>query len=180
MPEGEQEAPEEPEAAKDLLAKLAEQAGFQLPDELKEAIRQGNPAGAVAQVFQLQATVGSMPPPAMLAQYEALYPGFTRDTMSMAKSQAEHRQHLERFSLEGNSKRADRGQWFAIVSTVMILGVSAALGFSGHTAAAIGIFGVDIVGVASVFVSGRVGQLRERVAKERLMNEVEPSQKRDR
>ena len=131
----------------------------------------------MAAVFQLHATVGFLPPPAMLEQYERLRPGFTGELMEMAKTQAGHRQYLERLNVEGNSKRADRGQWLAGGSMAVIFGAAIALAFTGRTAVAIAFVAIDVVGVAGVFISGRVEQRRERLEKQRLMNQVDPGRK---
>lgn len=166
-----------PENAEDALADLVRQAGITIPDELARAIEEGNASGALKAVFELQATAGWFPPPAMLRQYEELRPGFTDELVAMAKQQAEHRQYLERFTIEGNSKRADRGQWFAGGLTILFLAAAVAFGFTGHPTQGLGVVALDVVGIASVFVVGRREQLRERREKRELMDQVDPTRK---
>ena len=169
------DGPEAPSDPGQALANAAREQGLELSPELARAVREGDASGAIAAVFEMQATRGWFPPPKMLEQYEANYEGFTRDLMQMAKDQQKHRQDLERLTVEGNNRRADRGQWMAFILALVVIGGAIALFFAHQVAAGLGLIGIDVVGLATVFITGRVEQFRERAAKRQLMNQVDPT-----
>ncbi len=107
----------------------------------------------------------------MLAEYEQVWPGFTQNLFEMVRQQENHRQHLEKVTVEGNNRRASQGLWIGAALAVLFLIAAFVLGLRGDTAAASVIAGVDIVGLATVFVVGRREQREERQAKAKLMSE---------
>lgn len=126
----------------------------------------------LASAVHLQATVGWLPPPQMLREYEEIYPGFTDELLAMTKQQETHRQHLEKVTVEGNNRRANQGLWIGAAVTACFLGVSIVLGLNHNEVAASVIGGVDIVGLVTVFVVGRREQRLERREKAKLTSQV--------
>lgn len=135
----------------------------------------------MAAVVSVQATVGWLPPPQMLREYETIRPGFTDELLGMVKQQETHRQHLEKVTVEGNDRRATQGLWIGAATSILFLGAATGLGIAGQQIAAGVIAGVDIVGLATVFVIGRREQRAERRDKAQLSsgNIIPRSEPRD-
>lgn len=85
--------------------------------------------------------------------------------VSMAKSQMEHRQSLERSVIDSNIRLASRGQWCAFI--LGLIGLAGAL-FLIHEGRELGgatAFVTSLVSLAAVFVYGRKQQEKELAAK---------------
>jgi uncharacterized membrane protein len=65
---------------------------------------------------------GPLPPPQILAQYDVIVPGAADRILCMAERQQQHRMGLEKFVIEGDSRRATAG---------LICGTVIALAFGG-------------------------------------------------
>jgi len=101
------------------------------------------------QGFNIMAAIrqSPLPPPAELERYEVNFPGATKLLFDNFIQQSEHRMKLESAVVEGDNKRANRGQ--------VIAGVLAFLGItSGVT---LTIFDKDIVGLSLII--GSIGTL---------------------
>lgn len=105
---------------------------------------------------------GVLPPPEMLAQYEALEPGLIRWMMNRVESQQGHRMQLESFVVTERTKQGTRGQIFAFLLGLGTL-VVAAIGF--WLSQPLAGFGSVVVGIGAIGSAYYVGQRRE--AKER-------------
>lgn len=97
---------------------------------------------------------GPIPPPAALAEYDRIHAGLADRIVAMAEKQMMHRQELERVVVTGESKRANRGQWFALIIGIAGLGVAGfAVALNQQVAAAI-IGGLDLAGLVGTFLYG--------------------------
>lgn len=72
---------------------------------------------------------GPIPPPAILAEYNAIIPDAADRILKMAEKQSAHRIKMEGTVVHGNETRANRGQWIAglllfasIVASVILKG----------------------------------------------------------
>ncbi len=144
-----------------------------LPPELASLIKsipegQSDQNTMMAALLGIQATIGPLPPPTMLREYEEIYPGFTASFIKMIERQETHRQGLEKTTVEGNNKRASQGLYIGAVVAILFLIAATALGLDHDTVAASVIGGVDIVGLTTVFVVGRREQRIERVEKRKI------------
>lgn len=93
----------------------------------------------------------------------------------MVDRQEQHRQRLEEVTIRGNDRRATQGIWIGAGLSVLFLVAAFVLGILGHQVAAGVIGGVDIVGLATVFVVGRREQRVERREKAKLTSQPPPS-----
>lgn len=75
--------------------------------------------------------------------------------------------HLERVTVEGDNRRADRGQIFAFILALVFLAASLWLAFSGFQAVAGVIGGTTIVSLAVAFITGATKQSKERIEKDK-------------
>ena len=105
-------------------------------------------------VVQKQQFSGPIPPPDALAQYERIHAGLADRIVSMAESQMNHRHALERMAVGGEGARADRGQVFALIVAICGLVVAALCAYWNQGTAASIIGGLDITGLAGVFIYG--------------------------
>ncbi len=142
--------------------------------QLLELLRTGGSGAAAGflAVQQVQQTFGLLPPPAMLREYEEISPGFAERLMAMVERQQDHRHQLEDLTVRGNERRANWGIWIGAGVVLLVLAAAVTLSLLGHETVAAVIGGLDIVGLATVFVVGRREQRTERLEKARIMGEA--------
>jgi uncharacterized membrane protein len=105
-----------------------------------------------------------IPPPGMMAEYERVQPGSVDRIISMAESQANHRQSLESRKLNSDIANEGRGQNYAfILSLVAMLG-GIFLIWQGKDVYGFILLIATLVTLAGVFIGGRYSQTRERRA----------------
>jgi uncharacterized membrane protein len=105
---------------------------------------------------------GPLPPPDMLADYERALPGAGQEILVAFREERAHRHDIEKRELRIGEKTADafmanarHGTNAALVVSVIALAVAAFCGYI-HEAVLGGIIGgVDLVGLATVFIVGR-------------------------
>ena len=105
-------------------------------------------------------------PPGQLKGYEEVLPGSADRILKMAEEQARHRQYLEKTTIDGDRKRSWWGLWLGFAISLVDLGLGAGAVYTGHAAAGAVIMGIDVVGLAAVFVYGRREQRKERESKD--------------
>ena len=66
-------------------------------------------AEMIAQV-NISSSSGPLPSPEILKAYDLVLPGLAERIVTQAENQSQHRMALEKTIIEGDSKRADRGQ----------------------------------------------------------------------
>lgn len=117
-------------------------------------------AGAIAQ----SAFSSPYPPPMMLREYGEVIPGLDRTLVAKVDAQTTHRQELERNVILGNVRRADRGQ--VIAGSIGILGLCFALviALAVDPWAGVAFGGIDLAGLAGVFIYGSQQQRQPRAA----------------
>lgn len=120
---------------------------------------EGQPAPQQADIVQaeyagvsLTAEVwsGPLPHPGTLERYEKLIPGSAERLLTAFERQVAHRHSLD----NRESRRLDWGLVAAFLAVVMIITAGAILIYLGHDWAGAGMIGVNIVGLAAVFISG--------------------------
>lgn len=119
------------------------------------------------QILQQQ-FAGPLPHPEILQGYEDVVPGAGERLLAMVERQSQHRQDMERIAVEGGSRRAWAGLVLGFIIAVLFLIVSAALIINGYEVAGTILGTVDVVGLVTVFVVGRVEQRQEREEKAHL------------
>lgn len=76
--------------------------------------------------------IGPLPPAREFKAYEAIHPGSADRILAMAESELAHGQQMEREVLAADKEIASRGQHYALMATVFLGGLGAALGFAGR------------------------------------------------
>ena len=111
-----------------------------------------------------------MPPPAILAEDNDAVPNGAARILSMAERQAEHRMEIEAREASSNHRLARTGQRIGLVVVLAVLVLAGYMAYLGATTAAVAVIGIDLVGLAAVFV---FGSLRKRVTHETYADETD-------
>jgi len=122
----------------------------------------------------ISAFKGPLPPPELLERYNQIVPNGADRIVAMAESQMQHRQLLESAVVNGNVVAQRRGQTMGfILGLITILGGIGLIAFDQDAQGLAAII-TAFVGLAGVFVYGRIEQRRERAQKrEELSNAAE-------
>jgi len=97
---------------------------------------------------------GPLPSGRELRRYREADPSAPRIILLEFRAESRHRRHMEREIVAGENRRADRGQVFALVIILVGLTISALLIQGGHDVAGGFIGGLDLLGMAALFLSG--------------------------
>jgi uncharacterized membrane protein len=131
--------------------------------EIIEVPRSESPNGAPSKQFVAAAMFqGPLPPPELLAKYEAAWPGSAERIVKMAEDEAAHRRSVENSIVharrEGSNKdfmEARLGQIFALVITLTALSLGAYVALQGHEITG-GIIGAGGFGsIVTAFILGK-------------------------
>lgn len=125
--------------------------------------RQNPPANrnATTTTVAVQRFAGPLPPPEILEQYNRIHPGFADRIITLAESQSQHRQGLERAVIQSNIKHEGRGQIFGFLIAVMVIAVSAVLMWHGKSLEGISGIVATLAALTGVFIYGRYRRDRE-------------------
>jgi uncharacterized membrane protein len=110
-----------------------------------------------------------LPPPAILREYDDIYPGAAQIIFEAFERQSKHRQELERTVIASDIKRSAQGLWAGFAIALAGLGVSLWLGLTGHDVLAGVSFITDIATLAGVFVYGSQSRKHERLRKAEML-----------
>jgi uncharacterized membrane protein len=89
-----------------------------------------------------------------LAEYEQVLPGLAERIVKMAETQMVHRQGLEAKHLDGESRRANRGQYCGLVVALGGFLLSGWCVIHGQAVTAALIASLDLVSLVSTFLYG--------------------------
>lgn len=99
-----------------------------------------------------------LPPPTLLAEYEQIVPGFTKQLIGWTEQQSVHRKALEVQHASGDERRRDRAQMFGAAVAMIGLVLSAAVGVWGNPWASAIIATVCVGGpIAAVILARSLG-----------------------
>lgn len=110
---------------------------------------------------------GPLPPARTLAGYEKVLPGAAERVMQMAEKEQAHRHEMQKQhqqkDLELQSKAITEqleinktGQKYGFHIAIAVLLLAGLMAIMGHEAVALTLVGIDVVGLAAVFVVGRL------------------------
>jgi hypothetical protein len=97
---------------------------------------------------------GPLPSGRELKRYREADPSAPRIILKEFRAESRHRRHVEREIVAGENRRADRGQVFALVVMLVGLSFSVFLIHGGHDWAGGIIGGLDLLGMAALFITG--------------------------
>jgi uncharacterized membrane protein len=98
---------------------------------------------------------GPLPSPAIMKQYEEILPGSAERILKMAEKQSDHRMALESAIIPKQQKESSRGQLFAFVLSLALIGGGIWAIIKDCAWIAGVIFSVTIISVTTLLISGR-------------------------
>jgi uncharacterized membrane protein len=137
----------------------------------------GNPTSGSAQgtsltlSTQFVSIASPIPPPEILAKYEALSPGSMDRILTMAEKQQDLRHRLEARVVDGNVYAQKVGVWTGGVLAFVLIGGGCAVAIWGHN-----LWGLAAALSAGATVIGNANYQRTRQERERA-KKLEPAQK---
>jgi len=108
---------------------------------------------------------GPIPSPQALQGYEMIVPGAADRILKIAEAQTAHRIAMESTVIRGDSKRSYLGLLAGFVLSTMVVGGGIYLIAVGHDWAGSGLVGLNLTGLAAVFVYGSRARQAERQRK---------------
>jgi uncharacterized membrane protein len=120
---------------------------------------------------------GPIPDPTTLERYEHIAPGSANIIVSQFVEQSAHRIHLEKTVIEGDNKRAFRGQWMAFCIGLAGLTVGCIGLFTGHAYEGSIIATATLGGLAASFLYGTKSRREERERKAEHRDPSSPPEK---
>ena len=112
---------------------------------------------------------GPVPPPEVLEKYEQIQPGFAERLLKMAEKEQESRIESQQKAFDAEKELATfelnnykRGQIFALVSVFLVVALCGYALFKNFDKSARDIGVAVIIGVAGVFITGRVLKSKKR------------------
>ena len=97
-----------------------------------------------------EVSIGPLPPPHALREYEEIIPGAADRILTMAERQSEHRMHIE----NNDSRRSYLGLAAGFLLSLAIIGAAIYLIVRGEAWVAVSLIGINVAALAGVFVYG--------------------------
>lgn len=104
---------------------------------------------------------GPLPAPRTLREYDTIIPNGAERIVTVFEKQADHRMSLEKIVVGRQTFQSLLGQIFGFIIAIVFLIAGIYLVINGFETAGIAIFGLDIVGLAAVFVIGKRSQRKK-------------------
>ena len=105
---------------------------------------------------------GPFPPPSVIEKYEDMVPGAADRILKMTENQTAHRIEIEKIVIRGDSTRSYLGLIFGFILSMAVISGGIYLVANGHDWAGGVLIGLDLIGLASVFVYGSRSRRAER------------------
>jgi drug/metabolite transporter (DMT)-like permease len=107
------------------------------------------------------------PPPAEVERYELLYPGATKLLFDNFAEQSKHRMGLEKTAIEGDNRRANRGQIISGVLAFVCILTGGFLTYLEKNVAGLSMIFGSLATLITAFYGGAIIRKIERVQKNR-------------
>jgi uncharacterized membrane protein len=158
----------DPEKSKAFVAQLVEDLEESNPDLLKDV---QNKEQIVSEVFSLVTQTieiehrehhsGPLPHPRTLREYDDIIDNGAERIVTVFEKQSDHRMQLEKKVITSQTTQSLLGQIFGFVIAIVFLIAGIYLVINDYEVAGITIFGLDIVGLVTVFVIGKRKQKKD-------------------
>jgi len=102
-----------------------------------------------------------MPPPALVREYEDIYPGAAKFFFDTLDKQSEHRQGLERIVVEANVRSERAGMVLAFVLAALLIGCGTFLIYQDKDPQGLSLIAGTLATLCGVFIFGRSRGKRE-------------------
>ena len=118
-------------------------------------------------VFQ-QSSSGPLPNPHAFKEYDTVLPGAAERILKMTENQSEHRLFIEKYIIKSRERQSWTGLIFAFVISLFIFSISCLLIYSGHDKAGASICIGTLIGLVTVFITGKKVQIQHRSLSEKI------------
>lgn len=147
----------------------ADGASLPAPAEFQVSTRRSRAAGDLPWrrrrlVIAAEYADGPLPNARELKRYREADPRAPRIIPDEFRMEGQHRRQLDLEFATAENRRAERGQLFALVVILVGLGISALLIHAGHEWAGAAVGGVNLLGMATLFVALRDPEARRDAA----------------
>lgn len=109
------------------------------------------------QIIAAEQFAGPIPHPETLRQYNEILPGAADRILAMAENESEHQKSMDKNAMDLKSRENKRGQYLAMATVIVAFSAATACAYMGSQAAAAIIGGTTVVGLVTVFITGRTG-----------------------
>jgi uncharacterized membrane protein len=124
--------------------------------------------GNYVAIQQTESRADILPPPAEMERYEALYPGITRILIDTYTAQVNHRIELETTVIEGDNKRATRGQVISAAIAFICICMGGALTYFDKNVGGLSLIFGSLGTLLTAFYGGAIIRRKERKEKNTL------------
>ena len=100
------------------------------------------------------AWAGPLPEPEVLQGYESVIPGAANRILKMAERQSDHRMQMDKMVISDGSRRSYLGLVAGFFLSAMVIAGGIYLIATGHDWAGASLVGLNLAGLAGVFVYG--------------------------
>jgi uncharacterized membrane protein len=104
---------------------------------------------------------GPIPHPDIAKGWNDIVENGAERIMKQAETQLNHRIELEDFAVREQHRQSSRGQLFGLIIALVCIGAATFLSINGHDVVAGLIGGSTILGLVTVFVTGKRAQVRD-------------------
>jgi uncharacterized membrane protein len=101
---------------------------------------------------------GPLPAPNDLEKYNNIVPGLAERIVKMVENQNTHRIETEDSVIKSQLAESKRGQYIGFIIAVMCIGATILLALNNHDSVAVVLGGTTILGLVTVFVTGKKEQ----------------------
>lgn len=150
-----------------------EELAEEFDEDAVEGTIHDQPAPAHGAFRRIETRSGPLPDAAELARYREVDESFPREILAMAKAEQAHRHEMNRAEmqvvkedLQGRMQTARTGQWLGFGIAALVLVLSGIMALTGHEVLASILAGVDVIGLAAVFVGTKIVQRSTQDARE--------------
>jgi uncharacterized membrane protein len=105
---------------------------------------------------------GPLPSPEILQQYNNVLENGAERVVTMAENQSKHRMSLEDFAIKRQIIQSGRGQIFGFILALICISSTVFLALKGHENLAIALGTSTVIGLASIFVLGKIFQSKDK------------------
>jgi uncharacterized membrane protein len=125
------------------------------------------PSGDLVAYQRTEFRADILPPPDELERYEVMHPGTAKTILDTYVAQVEHRMKLETSVIEGDNRRANRGQIISAVIAFISITAGGILTFLDKNVAGLSLIFGSIGTLLTAFYGGAILRKIERTQKDR-------------
>lgn len=115
------------------------------------------------QIFYAEHSASIIPTPEQMLAYQNVDPSFATTIMRWAEENLQHHRKMQQEAMQKKYRESLRNNIFAILGTCIVCGTGLLFAWWGHPKSGASIICATVIGIASVFVSKRIGKTSQEV-----------------